>query len=211
MAPHLILIVLVITRVQSLISGTFKPISNNDNAVPKIADSLTLCCQSSESREHCDWGYGPQKTNQVNCKLDLSSPTNDSYSPQTAILNNIRIDANFKLNECTIRLSNVSSPSNGSGWDCRLSWKGIIRRKDSIKRITKLEAVTTQMPLFILGSTFHAKVVNPNKIQGDEGSPYLDTGKMRTCCTALRNLNFIRMIYILGPKINLRASSYYRC
>ena len=190
MALSFIVILLFITKVQSFISGTVKPMSDNDNMAPKISDSLTLCCQSNESREHCDWG--PQKTNQVACKIDLSSLTNFSRGFQKATLNNIRIDANFKQNKCTIRLSNFSSPSNKSGWDCRLSWNGKIRRKDRIKRITELEVVTTQMPPFIKWSTFHTKVINTNKTQGDVGSPNLDTGKMSTCCTALRHLNFDR-------------------
>ena len=159
MASHLILILLLITKTHSFVPGTVKPISDNDKVAPNISDSLTLCCQSDESREHCNWGYGPPKTNQVVCKLGLSSSTNVSHSPQKALLNNIRIDANFKLSECTITLSNFSSPSNGSGWDCRLSWNGKIRRKDRIERITKLKGVTTQIPPFILGST---KVVNTN-------------------------------------------------
>ena len=120
MAPHLILILLLITKTQPFVPGTVKPISDNDNIAPKISDSLTLCCQSNESREHCDWGNGAQKPNQVVCKIDLSSSTNVSYSSKKALLNTIRIDANLKLNECTIRLSNFSSPSNGSGWDLSL-------------------------------------------------------------------------------------------
>ena len=55
MATHLILILLLITKTQPFVPGTVKPISDNDNIAPKISDSLTLCCQSNESREHCDW------------------------------------------------------------------------------------------------------------------------------------------------------------
>ena len=164
MAPHLILSLLLITKAQTLLSGIVKLISDHDKVAPKISDSLTLCCQSNESREHCDWWNVAQNTNQVVCKIDLSSSTNVSQMlPQKALLNNIRIDANFKLNECTIRLSNFSSPSNGSGWDCRLSWSGKIRRKDRIKRITNLEVITTQMPPLINGSKFQTKIVNTNK------------------------------------------------
>ena len=201
MAPHLILILLLITKTQSFVPGTVKPISDNDKVAPKISDSLTLCCQSNESREHCDWWNVAQETNQIVCKVDLSSSTNVSHSPQKTLLHNMRIDANFKLNECTIRLSNFSPPSNGSGWDCRLSWNGKIRRKDRIKRITKLEEVmTTQMPPFINGNTFHMKVVSTNKTKGVVGLPNLGTGKMSTCCAALLHLNFIHMIHIWGTK-----------
>ena len=185
MAHHSILILLFFTKVQSFVSGRVKPISDNDIVVPKISDSLTLCCQSNESHEHCDWWNGPQKQNLVVCNIDSNSKTNISHSPKKAFLNSVQIDANFEQNKCTIRLSNFSSPSNGSGWDCRLSWNGKNRRKDRIKRTTKLEVITTRMPSFINGSTFHTKVVDNNTTEGGVGSLHLDTGKMSTYCTAL--------------------------
>ena len=54
-----------------------------------------------------------------------------------------------------------------------------------IKRITNLEVITTQIPSFINGSTFHTKVVDNNTTQGGVGSLHLDTGKMSTYCIAL--------------------------
>ena len=89
MATHSILILLFFTKVQSFVSGRVKPISENDNVVPKTSDSLILCCQSNKSQEHCDWEYGFQKTNQVVCKIDLSRPTNLSQILAGTVKNDV--------------------------------------------------------------------------------------------------------------------------